>query len=156
MFSKALLLSVLAVGATAQTTTTSTCSPSSAPAGACPTVYDGCCNYLCQEAQVPYAVCQPTDGTGEFATCSACPGAPTTTSTSSSTSSDTATTDDTATTSALSTSTLTLTSTTTTCTGSSTGNYTSVLPTPTYISGASSLAMGAAAIVGLLCAMLAL
>jgi len=49
----------------------STCSPYSA--AACPAVANPCCAYLCGEAQVPFPVCQPTDGTGQFASCSKCP-----------------------------------------------------------------------------------
>ena len=56
------------------TLTKSTCGPSIVTSGpACPTPYDPCCAWSCAEAQVPYAVCSQTDGTGEFATCSKCP-----------------------------------------------------------------------------------
>jgi hypothetical protein len=47
------------------------CTPSSA--SECPTTPAPCCAYLCAEAQVPFLVCQPTDGSGEFAVCSKCP-----------------------------------------------------------------------------------
>ncbi|EPS35623.1 hypothetical protein H072_10964 [Dactylellina haptotyla CBS 200.50] len=76
VFSKALLFGVFAASVSAQSS--STCSAFSAPAGACPTPYNSCCAFICGEAQVPFAVCQPTDGSGNFAQCSACPGGPTT------------------------------------------------------------------------------
>ena len=54
----------------------STCTPRLLTAGpACPTPYDPCCAWKCAEAQVPYEVCQPTDGSGEFAVCERCPTA---------------------------------------------------------------------------------
>ena len=52
----------------------STCTPSVVTSGpACPAVYDQCCAWTCGEAQVPYPVCQHSDGTGEFALCTRCP-----------------------------------------------------------------------------------
>ncbi|KAK6334543.1 hypothetical protein TWF730_003757 [Orbilia blumenaviensis] len=151
--SKVLLLSVMAAAVSAQIS--STCTAYSAPAGACPTTYDTCCAFLCAEAQVPFEVCQPTDGSGEFATCTACAGAPTTaltTTTTTNTITGTATNTLTGTDS-MSTSTTTLTSTTTTCTSANATTYT-LLPTPTYISSASGvyIALNGALALGLLCA----
>jgi len=68
----ALIVGFLGLQISAQSA--STCSPYSA--AACPTAFSSCCAYICAEAQVPFAVCQPTDGSGQFASCSACPGAP--------------------------------------------------------------------------------
>ncbi|KAK6347383.1 hypothetical protein TWF718_005222 [Orbilia javanica] len=152
--SKVLLSCLLAAAVSAQTT--STCTPYSAPAGACPTAYDSCCAYLCAEAQVPFGICQQTDGTGEFATCTACAGGTATAlTTTTTTDTTTGTATDTITgTNAQSTSTTTLTSTTTTCTSAS-GNTTSytILPTPTYISDASGVrvVLNGALALGLLC-----
>ncbi|KAK6519194.1 hypothetical protein TWF281_003883 [Arthrobotrys megalospora] len=152
--SKAYLLLVSILAATVSAQTSSTCTPFSAPAGACPTAYDSCCAFLCAEAQVPFGVCQPTDGTGEFATCTACAGGPTTavtttttTDTATNTATDTITTD-------RSTSTTTMTSTTTAC-RNTTSSYT-LLPTPTYISGASEgyMLLNGALALGLVCAVL--
>ncbi|KAK6539146.1 hypothetical protein TWF694_009390 [Orbilia ellipsospora] len=126
------------------TSSASTCSPFSAPAGVCPTPYDSCCAYICGEAQVPFAVCQPTDGTGQFASCSACAGASSTGVGSS--------------TSAIASSTITMTSTTTTCTSSVAGNVTTSLPPPIYSSGAGSsdFTLSVATVFGLLIVMFAL
>ena len=55
---------------------TSTCSGRLLSTAGCPTPYDPCCAWVCEEAQVPYDVCSQTDGTGEFATCSKCPTPP--------------------------------------------------------------------------------
>ena len=56
------------------TLATSTCTPRLLTAGqTCPTPYDPCCAWKCAEAQVPFDVCQPTDGSGEFAVCERCP-----------------------------------------------------------------------------------
>ena len=57
----------------APTMTTSTCTGRLLSTAGCPTPYDPCCAYVCEEAQVPYDVCSLTDGTGEYATCSKCP-----------------------------------------------------------------------------------
>ncbi|KAK6330345.1 hypothetical protein TWF696_003441 [Orbilia brochopaga] len=157
-FTKVLFIGVLAACGAAQditttTTTTapSTCTPFSAPVGACPTPYDPCCAYICAEAQVPFAICQTTSAT-YLAQCSACPTASVTTTTTTSTDMST----DTATDVGSSTSTTTLTSTTTTCTVA-TANVTMPLPIPTFISEASSvIAIGSAAVLGLMCLMLAL
>ncbi|KAK6495018.1 hypothetical protein TWF481_003046 [Arthrobotrys musiformis] len=134
----------------------STCTAYSAPAGACPTTYDSCCAFLCAEAQVPFQVCQPTDGSGEFATCTTCAGG-TTTAITTTTTTDTATgtaTDTITGTDAQSTSTTTLTSTTTACSSGNTTTYTTLLPTPTYVSGASGeyLFLNGVLALGLLCA----
>ena len=51
---------------------TATCSRSSI--NACPTAYNPCCAYICAEAQVPFDVCSPEDDSGQFASCSKCPG----------------------------------------------------------------------------------
>ena len=59
------------------TTTATTCSPRSI--AACPTPFDPCCAYICDEAQVPFAVCHPTNQT-VLAVCSACPSGPATSS----------------------------------------------------------------------------
>lgn len=58
---------------TSTTISTSTCSGRLLSTAGCPTPYDPCCAWVCEEAQVPYDVCSQTDGTGEFATCSKCP-----------------------------------------------------------------------------------
>ncbi|KAJ6256007.1 hypothetical protein Dda_9301 [Drechslerella dactyloides] len=153
-FTKVLLIGVIAAGVTAQdtTTTTPTTCTGGYSASACPTVYDPCCAYICAEAQVPFLVCLPTSQT-VLAQCTACPTADVTTTTTTGTETST----DTATDLGSSTSTTTLTSTTTTCTGAPTGNVTPPLPIPTYISGASSFfALGSAAVLGLICMMLAL
>ncbi|KAK6498271.1 hypothetical protein TWF506_004510 [Arthrobotrys conoides] len=151
--SKVLLAGLLAAIVSAQTS--STCTPYSAPAGACPTAYDSCCAFLCAEAQVPFGICQPTDGTGEFATCTACAGGTataivttTTTDTATGTATDTITGTD-----SRSTSTTTLTSTTTTCTSANATTYT-LLPTPTYISGAGEgyIVLNGVLALGVLCA----
>lgn len=55
------------------TLSASTCSGRLLSTAGCPTPYDPCCQYVCEEAQVPYDVCSLTDGTGEYATCSKCP-----------------------------------------------------------------------------------
>ncbi|KAF3082282.1 hypothetical protein TWF102_001249 [Orbilia oligospora] len=141
--------------AVASAQTSSTCTPYSAPAGACPTAYDSCCAFLCAEAQVPFGICQPNDGTGEFATCTACAGG-TATAIVTTTTTDTATgtaTDTITGTGAQSTSTTTLTSTTTTCTSGNATAYTA-LPTPTYISGAEEgyIVLNGVFALGLLCA----
>lgn len=52
---------------------TSTCTRSSLSTAGCPTPYDPCCAYVCEEAQVPFDVCSQTDGSGKFAVCSKCP-----------------------------------------------------------------------------------
>ncbi|KAF3909920.1 hypothetical protein ABW21_db0208274 [Orbilia brochopaga] len=156
-FTKALFLGFLAACASAQdltTTAPSTCTPFSAPVGACPTPFDPCCAYICAEAQVPFAVCQTTSAT-YLAQCSACPTDSVTTTIITSTA--TGITTDTTTALGSSTSTTTLTSTTTACTGITTANVTIPLPTPTFISEASSVfAIGSAAVIGLICLMLAL
>ena len=58
-------------------TSTSTCTGAIASVG-CPVVYDSCCAWVCEEAQVPFKLCAGTDMTGEFETCQACPGPPAT------------------------------------------------------------------------------
>ena len=55
------------------TLSTSTCSGRLLSTAGCPTPYDPCCAYVCEEAQVPFDVCSQTDGSGEFAVCSLCP-----------------------------------------------------------------------------------
>ncbi|RVD89465.1 uncharacterized protein DFL_000472 [Arthrobotrys flagrans] len=152
--SKVLLAGLFAAVVSAQTS--STCTPYSAPAGACPTAYDSCCAFLCAEAQVPFGICQPTDGTGEFATCTACASGTATAVTTTTTTTDTATgnaTDTITGTDARSTSTTTLTSTTTICISGNTTSYT-ILPTPTYISGASEayMVLNGVLALGLVCA----
>ena len=61
------------------TLTTSTCSQRLVTEGpACPTSgapSDPCCKYVCQEAQVPYDICQASDDTGMYKTCELCPTA---------------------------------------------------------------------------------
>ena len=52
---------------------TSTCTGRLLSSAGCPTPYDPCCAYVCEEAQVPFDVCSQTDGSGEFAVCSQCP-----------------------------------------------------------------------------------
>ncbi len=51
---------------------TSTCSVRLLSTAGCPTPYDPCCAYVCEEAQVPFDVCSRTDGSGQFAVCSKC------------------------------------------------------------------------------------
>lgn len=56
------------------TLSTSTCTPYVVTTGpACPAAHNPCCAWTCAEAQVPYAVCQPTDNSGQYAVCSQCP-----------------------------------------------------------------------------------
>ena len=55
------------------TLTASTCTGRLLTTTACPTPYDPCCAWNCEEAQVPYNVCSQTDGSGEFAVCTRCP-----------------------------------------------------------------------------------
>ena len=55
------------------TLSTSTCTGRLLSTAGCPTPYDPCCAYVCEEAQVPFDVCSQTDGSGEFAVCSKCP-----------------------------------------------------------------------------------
>ena len=52
---------------------TSTCTGRLLSVAGCPTPYDHCCQYVCEEAQVPYDVCSLTNGSGEYAVCSSCP-----------------------------------------------------------------------------------
>ena len=58
---------------TSTSLSTSTCTGRLLSTAGCPSPYDPCCAWVCEEAQVPYDVCSQTDGTGEFATCSKCP-----------------------------------------------------------------------------------
>lgn len=61
------------------TLTRSTCSQRVVTEGpACPTpgaASDPCCKFVCQEAQVPFEICQASDDTGMYKTCEACPTA---------------------------------------------------------------------------------
>ena len=52
---------------------TSTCTGRLLSTAGCPTPYDHCCQYVCEEAQVPFDVCSLTNGSGEFAVCTSCP-----------------------------------------------------------------------------------
>ncbi|KAK6524880.1 hypothetical protein TWF281_011781 [Arthrobotrys megalospora] len=165
---KTIVICVLAIGAVAQDTSSTECSPETLPAF-CPTVYNSCCKYLCTKNGE--GACWDRDITDTSAslapedriTCQLCPtGFGSIPSTLRSDPPAVSTEGSPAYTPAPAgngTATTLYTPPPSVPTNNSTGNgtKTSSLPEPTYSSGASSvLAIGGTAIVGVFCFMLAL